>query len=395
MSNKYLLFICIILFPLVSFSQTISDLEKQRAKTEKDLQATSQLLEKTSKQREQSMQQVNVLQRQLTLRQRLITEIESQVLLFEQEIDSKTTLITSYKNDLAKLKHEYAKLIRFAQRNKSDMDLLVFIFSSNDFNQAYRRLRFYQQFLRFREKQAREIINTQRSIELEVQSVSAARNKLAKSREDKSDEILKLSSERKRYAQSITILQQKEKQLRAEVEQRKQAMAALDKAIEDLIVEEARAAAKNKSVIVRDASYLKLSAGFEGNKGRLPWPSSKGVIVSEFGEHNHPVLKGVRIRNNGIDISTDAGTLVKSIYQGEVKKIVSIPGQNLAVIIRHGDFLTVYSNLESVLVKVGDNVTALQPIGQVYSGAKDKQSIFNLQIWKESKIENPTNWILP
>lgn len=395
MINKSILFIFLILSPLVSLSQSIADLEKQRAKTEQDLQATSQLLAKTSKQREQSMQQVNVLHRQLTLRQKLIREIQEQILLFEKDIENKTNLISNYKSDLAKLKLEYAKLIRFAQRNKSDMDLLVFIFSSNDFNQAYRRLRFYQQFLKFRQKQATEIINTQRSIEQEVQSVSEARNKLAKSKEDKADEILNLSSERKRYSQTITLLQQKEKQLRAEVEQRKNAMAALDKAIEDLIAEEARAAAKNKSVKVRDASYLKLSAGFEGNKGRLPWPSSTGVVVSEFGEHNHPVLKGVRIRNNGIDISTDAGTIVKSIYQGEVKKIVSIPGQNLAVIVRHGDFLTVYSNLESVLVKVGDTVSALQPIGQVFSGSREKQGIFNLQIWKESIIQNPTHWILP
>ncbi|MFA5646778.1 MAG: peptidoglycan DD-metalloendopeptidase family protein [Bacteroidales bacterium] len=395
MSNKYLLFICIILFPLVSFSQTISDLEKQRAKTEKDLQATSQLLEKTSKQREQSMQHVNVLQRQLTLRKKLISEIDNQILLFESDIESKTDLISSYKTDLTKRKHEYAKLIRFAYRNKSDMDLLVFIFSSNDFNQAYRRLRFYQQFLKFREKQALEIILTQRSIEQEVLSVSEARNKLAKSKDDKSDEIIKLNSEQKRYANTISVLQQKEKQLRAEVEQRKKAMAALDKAIEELIAEEARAAAKDKSVKVRDASYLKLSAGFEGNKGRLPWPTSKGIIVAEFGEHNHPVLKGVRIRNNGVDISSEVGSIVRVIYKGEVKKIVSIPGQNLAVIVRHGDFLTVYSNLESVLVKVGDTVSALQPIGQVYSGAHEKQGVFNLQIWKESKIENPTHWILP
>lgn len=393
--TRFVLIFLIILSPLLVFSQSIADLEKQRAKTERDLNATSELLAKTSKQRQQTMQHVNVLQRQLTLRKKLIDDIEKQIQLYEKEIDKKNLLISSYKNDLTNLKKEYAKLIRFAQRSKTDMDLLVFIFSSNHFNQAYRRLRFYKQFLNFREKQAKEIIRTQTSIEQEVQSVSDARNKLAKSKEDKAGEIVNLNSEKRRYSQSIKQLQQKEHQLRQEVEKRRKAMAALDKAIEDLIAEEARLAAKEKKSTIRDARYLRLSAGFEGNKGRLPWPSSNGVIVSDFGEHNHPVLKGVRIRNNGIDISTDPGAVVKSIYEGEVKKIVSIPGQNLAVIVRHGDFLTVYSNLETVSVKVGDNVTALQSLGQVYLGTKEKQSVFNLQIWQESNIQNPTHWILP
>ena len=395
MIKKYILYIILILFPLVTVSQSITDLEKQRAKTESDLKATAQLLAKTSKEREQSMQHVTVLQRQLTLRKKLINDIDNQVQLLEKQIEDKSLLVSAYRSDLVKLKIEYAKLIRFAQKNKTDMDLMVFIFSANDFNQAYRRLRFYQQFIRFRQKQANEIIRTQVAIEHELQTISVSRNKLAKNKEDKADEISNLNTEKKRFSKSISQLQQKESQLRREVEERKLAMAALDKAIEDLIAEEVRAAAKNKSTPVRDASYLKLSAGFEGNKGRLPWPSTSGVIVSEFGEHNHPVLKGVRIRNNGIDISADLGTIIKAIYQGEVKKIVSIPGQNIAVIIRHGDFLTVYSNLERVSVKVGDMVSALQPIGEVFSGSPGKQSVFNLQIWKESKIQNPTDWILP
>jgi murein DD-endopeptidase MepM/ murein hydrolase activator NlpD len=168
-------------------------------------------------------------------------------------------------------------------------------------------------------------------------------------------------------------------------------MEALDKAIADLIAEETRSAKTQ----IRDARYLRISDGFAGNKGKLPWPTTTGVIVNEFGEHSHPVLKGIKIKNNGIDISTKLNEKVKTIFEGEVRKIVSIPGQNIAVLIRHGDFVTVYSNLIKVQVKVGDRVQAQQVIGEVYNDEKTQSGIYKLQIWQENTLLNPTEWILP
>jgi murein DD-endopeptidase MepM/ murein hydrolase activator NlpD len=390
--NKYFLTILFILLSSLSvLSQTIKELEERRARTEKELNESTQLLHKTEKEREQSSNHLNILKRQLTLRRNLISDIQKQIELLEKEISNKSVLIQGYERDLKNLKAEYAKLIKFAQRNKSEMDILVFIFSSADFNQAYRRMRFYQQFLRFREKQAKEIINTQKTIKTELQQVSKNRNQLAINREEKETEINNLDSQEKKYAQTLRQLQQREQQLRKEVEKRKNAMAALDKAIEELIAEEA----KKSKTQVRDARYLRISEGFAGNKGRLPWPTTTGVIVSEFGEHNHPVLKGVKIRNNGVDISTKLNEKVNAIFEGQVKKIVSIPGQNLAVLIRHGDFFTVYSNLVKIQVKVGEFVKAQQPIGEVYSEEAPGSAVFNLQIWKENVILDPTQWILP
>ena len=391
MINKFVFTLALLLISILSFSQTIKELEERRERTERELNESTQQLIQTEKKREQSLNQLNILKRQLVLRKNLISDIEKQIKLLEKQIQDKSTLISVYENDLNNLKKEYSKLILFAQRNKSDMQILVFIFASSDFNQAYRRLRFYQQFLKFREQQAQQIIQTQQAIEHEVNEISKSRNKLAQSQEDKENEILKLNTQQKRYSQSVSQLQQKESALRKQVEERRQAMEALDKAIEELIAEEARRA---KST-VRDARYLRLSKGFSGNKGRLPWPTVTGVIVSDFGEHNHPVLKGVKIRNNGIDISTQLNAKVKSIYEGEVKKIVSIPGQNAAVIIRHGDFLTVYSNLVKVDVSIGEIVKAQQVIGEVYSNVQEGNGLLNLQIWHENKIENPTKWILP
>jgi len=391
-TSKFLtLLILFVLSTIPLFSQTLRELEERKERTQRELTESTQLLQRTEKEREQSLSNLNILKRQLTLRTNLISDIEKQIELLERDIEEKTLLIQSYQNDLKNLKNEYAKMIRFAQRNRTDMQILVFIFASSDFNQAYRRMRFYQQFLQFREKQAKEIIETQKAIESELAKVSTNRNRLAQSREEKTIEVNNLSKQQQQYSSSVRNLQQREAQLRKEVEERKKAMEALDKAIADLIAEETR----NAKTQIRDARYLRISDGFAGNKGKLPWPTTTGVIVNEFGEHNHPVLKGIKIKNNGIDISTKLNEKVKTIFEGEVRKIVSIPGQNIAVLIRHGDFVTVYSNLIKVQVKVGDRVQAQQVIGEVYNDEKTQSGIYKLQIWQENTLLNPTEWILP
>lgn len=386
------IFFILFTFVTPSFSQSLKELEQRKQKTQQELNFSSELLEKTQKDRVESVNQLNILSSQLKLRNRLIFDTQNQIDLLLKEIEDKSLLIISLNNDLANLKKEYAKLIRFARKNKSDMEILVFLFASEDFNQAYRRLRFYKQFVKFRQKQATDIKVTQEMIQFELQNLQNNKLELEESKQSKAKEVLKLSQEEKKYKRSIISLQQTEGQLRKEIEERKKSMAILEKTIADLIAEEAKKMTTSK---VRDGRYLLLSAGFEGNKGKLPWPTAKGLITSSFGEHNHPVLKGVKIKNNGIDISTEKSATVRSIFEGEVKKIVTIPGSNIAILIRHGDYLTVYSNITKVTVKAGDLVKALQPIGQAYTDPSTEKGIYNLQIWHESNIQNPVHWILP
>lgn len=394
--SKLSIFICLLVLVCTSISgQTIKDLEQRKKKTEEEIELTNNLLSDTEKKRIESLSELNLLKTKIGLRKKLIADIDKQVELVENEIHDKNLIIKGLEKDIQNLKKEYAKLIRFAWRNRTKMQILVFIFSSDDFSQAYRRMRFYQQLLNFRQKQGNEIIQTQSLMNDEIEKLKIHKSKLVSLKSEKSSEITTLDKEEKRFSTSVSQLRAKERQLRKELDERRKSMEALNKAIETLIAEEARKAAEQKTEKVRDSRYLKLSDGFAGNKGKLPWPTAQGVIVGEFGEHNHPVLKGVKIKNNGIDISSPAGTKVKAIYEGEVKKVVTIPGSNVAVIIRHGDFLTVYSNLSTVYVKVGDTVQAQKEIGEVYTDPGTNKSVFNLQIWQESQIQNPKLWILP
>lgn len=389
-----IIFFLLLLSSSFSNGQTIQELENRRKKTEEEIKLTNQLLSDTEKKRIQNINELNLLNSKISLRRKLINDIETQINLIEKEINDKNIIINGLNNDITKLKREYAKLIRFAWNNRSKMQILVYIFSSDDFSQAYRRMRFYQQLLNFREKQGKEIIQMQALMNDEIKKLAERKVEFENLIENKSSEVESLNSEQRRFKKSVSQLKSREKQLRKELEERKKAMSELNKAIENLIAEEARRA-KESNKTIRDARYLRISEGFFGNKGKLPWPTLQGIIVSDFGEHNHPVLKGVKIKNNGVDISMPAGSKINVIYEGEVKKVVSIPGSNIAVIVRHGDFLTVYSNLSKVFVKVGDIVKAQQEIGEIYSDQSTGKGILNLQVWHESKIENPAHWLLP
>ncbi|HCY00972.1 MAG TPA: hypothetical protein DG754_12605, partial [Bacteroidales bacterium] len=253
------IFFILFTFVTPSFSQSLKELEQRKQKTQQELNFSSELLEKTQKDRVESVNQLNILSSQLKLRNRLIFDTQNQIDLLLKEIEDKSLLILSLNNDLANLKKEYAKLIRFARKNKSDMEILVFLFASEDFNQAYRRLRFYKQFVKFRQKQATDIKVTQEMIQFELQNLQNNKLELEESKQSKAKEVLKLSQEEKKYKRSIISLQQTEGQLRKEIEERKKSMAILEKTIADLIAEEAKKMTTSK---VRDGRYLLLSAGF-------------------------------------------------------------------------------------------------------------------------------------
>ncbi len=391
---KFFYILVIIPFAaLTATPQSIKDLELQRKKTEEEIKVATRLLGDTEKQRNQTINNLAILKRQIELRSKLVNEINHQIDALENEKQKNSFYLQGLNKDLLNLKKEYSKLIQFSWRNKSNYNILMFILASNDFNEAYRKIKFYQQFLTFREKQGQEIIKTQKLIVTEIENIELIKTKLEVTKEERRKEIAKLNSDQAKFNIVVQELRKKEKQLKREIEDRRKSFEAINKAIADLMAEEARRA-KEKKQDIRDARYLKLSDGFAGNKGKLPWPTRVGMVVSEFGEHNHPIIKGLKVKNNGIDISTEPKAKIFSVFEGEVKKIVSIPGANTAILIRHGEYLTVYTNLQRVFVKVGDNVKPQQEIGEIYTDSNGK-AILNFQIWKENSLQNPETWILP
>lgn len=380
-----------------------SELQEEKKQIEAEIAYTTKLLNDTRKSQRNSLDGLALLQQRIRQRERLMNTISAELVLLDQQIEETGDSIFSLSVDLKNLKEEYARMIYYANRNRNEYDRLVFIFSSEDFNQAYRRIRYFQQYGTYRRTQAELISNTQDALglkELELEQQKVKKQALLQSEEEEKENLL---AEKEEVNRTLAGLGNQEKELKAELRKKQQAVAKLDKAIQEIIAEEIRlaeeraraeaASSKTASGFALTPEELQLSENFASNKGKLPWPTARGVVSSTFGEHQHPVLPRVKVNNNGIDILTSEGEMARAVFSGEVTRVISVPNFNNVVIIRHGEFLTVYSNLDDVLVQKGEKVITKQPIGRVYTDGDENKTEMHFEIWKGKELQNPSYWL--
>lgn len=390
-SSTKILILFVLLFGFVSASaQTKEELQKKKQKTEEDLRLTNQLLQQTEKTKSAGLNKLLIIKKRISLREKLINEISQQINMLDDEIEQNSQRIIKLENELKQLKQEYAKMIYFAYKNRNNYDRLMFILASEDFNQAYRRMKYFQQYTKYRKKQAQKILITQKNLEYETEQLKEQRSDKIKLLSSKEREKAHLSSEKVKENQEVARLKRKEQELRNKIRENQRVMKQLENAIADLIAREAK---ENKTYKTLSADEELISQQFKSNRGKLIWPIDNGVIIREFGEHPHPVIKGVKIKNDGIDIGTNKDAKVKAVFAGEVKNVIAVPGANMAVIIRHGHYLTLYSNIVNVRVKPGDKVTKGYYIGDVYYTDNDEGSVLHLRVYEETKVLNPKNWL--
>jgi septal ring factor EnvC (AmiA/AmiB activator) len=406
---KFSLKIAIIpLITLLIFSSVLNaqdrkaGLQQEKKHIEEEIAYTNKLLGQTQKNRRSTMDELVVLQQKIRQRERLINTIKAEVILLNQEIKETTDSIFSLQVELKKLKEEYAKMIYYAYRNRSSYDRLVFLFSSRDFNQAYRRLKYFQQYGAYRRMQAELISKTQANLlekEQQLELQKADQQSLLVEEQNEKD---LLENEKGDTDRTVQNLSQKEKELKASLRAKEKAAAKLQKTIENIIAEEIRlaeeraraeVASKTSSGFALTPEELQLSENFENNKGKLPWPIERGIVSSTFGEHQHPVLPRVKVKNNGIDILTSEGEYARAVFGGIVTRIISVPNFNNVVIIRHGEYLSVYSNLDEVLVSKGQEVSTRQNIGRVYTNHSENKTELHFELWKAKDLMNPSYWL--
>lgn len=388
----------LLAFPVLS--QDKKDLQAKKKKLQEEIEYTNKLIQETKKDKKLTLDQLLKLKSKINAREQLIANINQQIELTQQQIEENEDIIASLEKDLENLKEEYSKLIYYAWKNKDAYNRIMFIFAAEDFNQAYKRLKYFQQYSEYRKQQARLIVKTKEEINNKVkemeQTVKDKRALLGLKQEEKEN----LSSEKSEQETAVTKLQKQEKELKKELKEKQEAARKLQKAIEKIIKEEirkakeaARKAGKSSKGYPLTPEAKKLSASFASNKGKLPWPVEQGVITSRYGEHNHPVLKGVKVNNNGMDISTTKGSAARAIFSGEVSAVVIIPGEGKAVFVRHGEYLSVYSYLSQVFVTKGDMVNTKQDLGMLVTDNSKAKTAIHLEIWKGTTKLNPEYWI--
>lgn len=388
-------FVLALLVTFNSNSQTLEDLNNKKQKTSEEIRYTSELLKTAMENERASLNRLKLLNSRILQRNRLISAMDSELYILQKFIDENISVVQMLQDDIAGIKKEYAKLIRFAYLNKNINDKLVFILSADDFNQAYRRYLYLKQYAQYRENQAQLIISMQNVIASEIEDLENRRTERENLIKSVQAENRQLRTEKNQQNNEVSKLQSQQRDLRKKLAEQQRIEQQLERQIQQIIAEETRKSGASKgSAFVLTPEQQLIGNSFEQNKNRLPWPVIRGVITDQFGVHPHPVLKNISIRNNGIDISTEPGTLARAVFEGEVSRVFAIAGGNMAVILRHGSYLTVYSNLTNVLVKKGDNIKIKQEIGTIFTDNTDgNKTILKFQIWKENQKLNPEDWI--
>lgn len=423
--NTILLLIILNLgFSFGLYAQSKEDLQKQKKLIEAEIKYTNNLLKETKKNQKASTNQITLLKKKIEQQEKLIQNISLELNSVDNEIVDNTQTIETLNSQLSKLKAEYAKMIYYAYKNRRNYDRMMFVLSSDDFNQAYRRIRYFQLYSSYRKRQASLIAETQNTIKQKNQELEQSKNQKVNLLNSQQTEKTKLTKEQETKNKTLSELKQKEKELRQTLQEKEKANRDLQNTIANIIANEIRKAEEkritedkkhnkkqatnNKTVVDNKTGNTnkpanntiamtheekELANSFAANKGKLPWPLEKGVISSGFGDHPHPVLAGVVVKNNGIDLATNRGATARAIFNGVVSGVVTMPNGTKAIIIRHGDYLSVYANLASASVRSNDKVKTKQTIGVVSTDEEDGKTELHFELWQNKVLLNPSSWI--
>ena len=394
-SFLFLVFLFIIYAGFPAFAQkSKAQLEKEKKENLQRIQEAEKILSETATQKKSSLGQLAAINQQVQASEALIKSYANEVDLLEGEISEINMLTQALESDLSNLKKEYASMVYAASKARSGATQLTFLFSAESFNQFLRRFEYMKQYGEARKNQVEQIEKVTAALNSQIASIDAKRiekNILLNQQVAQSDNLLALKNKQSSLLQNLN---QQEKELKKELAERREAVGNLDKLIADLIKKEIAASSKGKSnsKIALTPEAALLSSSFEGNKTRLLWPVESGFISGKFGTHPHPVLKGIMIDNQGVDIQTNKDEFVRAVFEGQVKTVALVPGMNNVVIIQHGDYFTLYARLKKVNVKPGQKIQVKEAIGEVYT---DKNGISELQfqIWKNNVKLDPQAWL--
>jgi len=382
LKNTFKTILFILIFSQYSIAQDVTKLRQDREKLLKEIETINKELDTKRVTREDNLKQLTLLQAEITKREELISIIKSEIRLLNNSIEENQQSINKLEQSINEIKKGYVILIQDAYLKINTQSELLFFLSSKDFSEAYRRYRLLKEYSTYRQSQGKALIESQKKLktlllEIQIKRDEKETNLVSLEKENKS-----LNQAQNQRKQIITEIQKEEKWLRQQVETKKKQ----EKALENRILEVIRQTQSTKTEYGKD---------FGDNKGKLSWPLKNGIIINDFGEHSHPVLKGVIIKNNGIDIQSSESDEVIAIFTGEVSRVFSIPGYNNAIIIRHGEYLTVYANLKEIFVKQGQKIKTNEKIGILYIENNDAGGVLHFEIWKENQKLNPNQWLKP
>lgn len=374
----------VLLLLSASAQKTRQQLEQEKKDNLARIAQAEKILTETEKEKNATLGQLQALKNQISARTALIRGMETEIDFLESEIKEINSVIRSLEGDLKRLKEEYAAMIYSAYKANQGYSTLTFLFSSGTFNQLFMRLKYLDQYAESRRTQAEQIEKVTQELQLQRGEVQARRDEQEKILNQTLAENQKLIGLRAKQDNLVQELSKKEKELRAEVEKRRKALASLDKLIAEAIEREAR---KTNVADVAD------NASFETMKSKLVWPVNNGFIASKFGRQPHPVLENIYVENSGVSIQTKEGEAARAVSGGVVTMVADSPGMQRVVMVRHGQYITIYARLKDVKVTTGQTLNRNDVLGTVHTDAEGSTQL-EFQVWKGNTKLDPEEWLV-
>jgi septal ring factor EnvC (AmiA/AmiB activator) len=439
-----------LLFSLNLYAQKedkANTLKSKKVLLQDEIDIANQILKETRSTREVSIGQVTALNQKIAIRSRLIRTINKEIDLIETQIAETNSEIKELELELEALKKEFAKMIVNAYKSRDRNSKLMYILASEDMEQAFKRLQYLQEYSEYRNNQGALITKKQAELEKQIEALNVQKQAKQSLLAEKSKERGKLLQEKQEQQETVDLLLGKEGQLKQEIVDKQKEVNRLEAEIQKVIAEEMRKAREKaeRDLLVAEAKRLglvsgtdfnsktankklrvlidkkkreinkaggnedmktadvpsygltpeakKLAAGFTANKGNLPWPIEKGIVVGKYGKQPHPVAKGVIENRPHIEIATAKGSEARAVYGGTISRVFRMQGAGIAIIISHGNYFTVYSNLSEVYVKRGQEVTTKEKLGKVYTNPTTNQTVLEFGLWLNDKSQNPQSWL--
>lgn len=375
------------------------ELEERRRELQQEIRQITALLFEGKAEKKSVVSAVEDLNYKISVRKNLIRITNEQANLLTREINTNQNKISKKRDKLKALKQDYAEMVVRSYKNRTRSNKLMFLLSSQNFQQAYRRLQYIKQYANYQKQQA-EIIR-QETAELQILNQDLLRQKKDKDKlvaENRSAKKI-LDTELQNQKDLMASIQSNLSKFASQIKAKQKESSRLDREIQKLIREAIAASNKKAGKSVKSATFSLtpeqklLAANFTANKGKLPWPVASGVVKLRYGTNPSPIDPTIKIKSNGVRIATNKGEQVRAVFQGTVQGIMTPKNGNNAIMIRHGNYITVYKNLSKFYVSKGDKVSTKQVIGEVITSKASGESILSFGIYKDSNIQNPSHWI--
>ena len=378
-----------------NYQERQKQLEAQKISIKKEIQQINNLINDSRKKSRGLANELEDIQLKISVRDRLIRINNSQVNNLNNIISNQNERIADLEVDLKKLKDEYSKIVFSSYKKRSSEMKLMFLFASDNINQAFRRFQYFKQYSKYRKEQANKIVSLQEEISNNIDSLD--KRKIEKQNVVKENQSVRQTLNQDRIQQNnlYNNLLKDQKNYAVEIQEKEKQARLIDNEIQKLIrlaIAESNNNNNSSNFALTPEGRL-ISSNFQSNKGRLPWPVREGVITRRFGTQPHPVVRTTTINSNGISIATSANSIAYSVFEGEVLSVYGFSGGNPGVLIRHGKYISNYQNLSSIFVKKGDKVMANDEIGIVFTNESTGKTVLKFNIFNELKPENPTIWL--